>query len=605
MDGVFPLCFTANEAYFYAVAIHIRQGAGSRNRLVLTRSPSSSFNDLIWDVLGGTFNYPFFAKQWAEYTYNCAWNPETSVMVLTGEISDENYHPGSNSTLNRFGIEVPAMITSRWITPRYFIHFDLSGPLNDSWPSFRRNRGVLMPDMDRHDSLLSNSSRGWISEEYDMPTWVFAQLSAHESHLTLAEFYNEWFPETYNTLWNLNTYGSSSLGPIKYEILAHSNDKFFVLGSAGSKGHLVGLVIPFSLSIPTPSQPNPTLNSIRVVESTLGQDCDLGHEWTTSAAHGNQIFLLCHPKAQNGSKVVEAFQLYSFNGTTFRHVSSIATAVLTPAANHTIAPLLTIAPDSSSIGTSATWAYVSLDNGTRSYSLDLTMNATATTTNTIQTDLGASKPFIIDHDYEFNDWPSPTWTSSPSSDDSYNISIWMSWIAAIIFICVLIVKLVRRYQLRTQRKLALAQGALPICPNPLLLPTHHRPRGSRVTAPGSEGGVAGVTRTQYGEDASDALPMYTLRAPPGSTADSLTVVVSDVEAPSESPPTPPPFHAPEPMDPPPFHTPEPMDLPPCYTAIPSSPVQSHETNTPIVATSSPSSAEGLAQSTTTTTTNNP
>ncbi|KAG0373504.1 hypothetical protein BGX24_011622 [Mortierella sp. AD032] len=526
MDGVFPLCFTANEAYFYAVAIHIRQGAGGRNRLVLTRSPSSSFNDLIWEVLGGTFNYPFFAKQWAEYTYNCAWNPETSVMVLTGEISDENYHPGSNSTLNRFGIEVPAMITSLWITPRYFIHFDLSSSLKNSWPSFRRNRGVLMPDMDRHDSLLSNSSRGLISEEYDMPTWVFAQLSAHESHLTLAEFYNGWFPETYNTLWNLNTYGSSSLGPIKYEILAHSNDKFFVLGS-------------------------------------------------------------------NGSKEVEAFQLYSFNGTTFRHVSSIATAVLTPAANHTIAPLLTIAPDSSSNGTSAKWAYVSLDNGTRSYSLELTMNATATTTNTIQADLGASKPFIIDHDYEFSDWPSPTWTSSPSSDVLYDISIWMRWIAAIIFICVMIVKLVRRHQLWMQRKLALAQGALPIRPNPLLLPTHHRPRGSRVTAPGSEGG-AGVTRTQYGEDASDALPMYTLRAPPGSTADSLTVVVSDVEAPSESPPTASPFHAPEPMD-----------LPPCYTAIPSSPVQSHETNTPIVATSSPSGAEGLAQSTTTRTTNNP
>ncbi|KAG0277681.1 hypothetical protein BGZ95_005530 [Linnemannia exigua] len=580
MEGVFPVCFTTNGVYIYAVAYHFQQGVGGGNHIVLARSYSSSLNNLTWKLIGRTFKIPIFTEQWADYTYNCAWNPETSVMILTGDISDELYRPVSTGTLYRFGIEVPTMTNALQTATRHFVDIDLSGPQDDLWPSFRRNRGVLMPDISFDHSLLPSSSGNLILGKKDMPTWVFAQLSAQASHLTLAEFFDGWFPETYLTQWSLNDYGSSPQGPIKYDILAHSNDKFFVLGSVGSGGHLVGLVIPFSLSTPTPTQPDPTLRSIKVVESTLGQDCDLGHELTTSAAHGDQIFLLCYPKTQlqNVSKEIEAFQLYSFNGATFQHVCSIATAALITAANHNIAPQLTIAPDSSSKGIGAKWAYVSLDYGARSYSLDLTRNATTTATDTIHTNLGAPKPFTLDHDNEFDDWPSPSWTSTPSSLKSKDaFSAWLSYIAGILFVCILIGKLVCYRRRRERRRLAIEQAALPICPNPLHLPTHHRPRGSRVAAAASEGGVVGVTRTQYGEDASDTLPMYTLRAPPGPAADSLTSIVSEVEASNVSPPTPP-LHPLLPSSPtsspPPFHAPEPMDLPPCYASRPSSPVQS-------------------------------
>ncbi|KAF9911140.1 hypothetical protein EC991_004694 [Linnemannia zychae] len=605
MDRVLPLCFTTNGAYIYTVAYHSRQGSNKRNRFVLARSLSSLPTNLTWQVIGGTFKYPSVSPiQYTDYSYNCAWNPDTSIMTLMADIwlEPNQVHPYAKY---RIGVEVPTMDSAFKAGTREFDNIKAPGPTIDLWPSFRRNRGVLMPNMSL-ERLLWSPMTGLGFGSTNMPTWFFAQINGEASSLTLAESDNGGFPQVYSVTWYLDAYGSSLQGSIRYEILAHSNDKFFVVGSVGETGHLVGLTIPFSLSHPSSSQPDPTLSSNRIVESAFGQDCDLGHKRTTIAMHEDQMLVLCYPKAQpfpDVSKQTDAFQLYSFNGTTFQHIGFIATSALTPVTDRDPAPQLTIAPVSSSKDSGAKWAYISLNFGDRIYSLDITKSV-ADTANVTQTYLSAPKPFTLDHDSEFPGWVSPTTTHVPTTGNRSGISSpWIIWVASILLVCTVVVKLILSRRRKEKQRLALEQAHFPICPDPRLLPTHHRPRGSRSAAnAGSEGGAVGVSRTQYGEDASDALPMYTFRTSSAAATSSMATVVPEVEATAVDTTLPiHPLSPPPPISSPPlFHAPEHVDPPPYYATRPSSPVQSHEPYTPVT-TPSPS-AEGSTLPTTTTTT---
>lgn len=156
-----------------------------------------------------------------------------------------------------------------------------------------------------------------------------------------------------------------------------------------------------------------------------------------------------------------------------------------------MAPQFTIAPADpypfpGGSGPEVKWTYLSFDYGAKGYRLDLTRNSTTpNTTVSVQTDLGTSKPLKLDYDTEFQDC-----SSNPRHTSLWS---WLSGALGLQLVGFIIAFIARRYN---ADKDLLQQTS-----SSLSLPTHRA------------ADTVGVTRTQNEEDADDALPPYTLRAP--------------------------------------------------------------------------------------------
>ncbi|KAG0298584.1 hypothetical protein BGZ97_004011, partial [Linnemannia gamsii] len=138
----------------------------------------------------------------------------------------------------------------------------------------------------------------------------------------------------------------------------------------------------------------------------------------------------------------------------------------------------------------------------------LTGNSSTATIAPLHTDLGTSKPFTVDYNAEFSDWP----------ENPGHISIWgwLSGALGMLLTGLIIAVIVWQYK---AKKALLRQASSSS------IPLHHWSGGNEVTH------TVGVTTTLYGEDASDELPVYTLRVsspplPKGITAIATTAVVS-------------------------------------------------------------------------------
>ncbi|KAF9097618.1 hypothetical protein BGX23_008344 [Mortierella sp. AD031] len=214
------------------------------------------------------------------YNYNCAWNSGTAVLAILGQISD-----GSSLGHKRIGIEIPAVYSSFIGKGKQFQPSPISNSSSsDTVVNFKKGRSVLMPVDPKVQKEGGVPSLSWLHTQIDGPV------------LTINRFaYGYPFPPLNYTIWHMDNYGP---GLRKYSHLAHSNDKLYVIGSTVSTGGLAVTVLPFSLASTSSSLNPPELSTAETVETTMGQECNLEHQWTTASIHNGQLYLLCYPKTQ-------------------------------------------------------------------------------------------------------------------------------------------------------------------------------------------------------------------------------------------------------------------------------------------------------------------
>ncbi|KAF9925803.1 hypothetical protein FBU30_004478 [Linnemannia zychae] len=106
-------------------------------------------------------------------------------------------------------------------------------------------------------------------------------------------------------------------------------------------------------------------------------------------------FSIESPILDEANNTKNAFQLYTFNRKTLKHINPLATLALISETHLGAAPHLKIIGGASS--NKAQWSCLSLDCDAKGHSLDLSTNTT------VQTDINNIKPFSIDFGAEFSD----------------------------------------------------------------------------------------------------------------------------------------------------------------------------------------------------------
>ncbi|KAH7053882.1 hypothetical protein BKA57DRAFT_533403 [Linnemannia elongata] len=288
-------------------------------------------------------------------------------------------------------------------------------------------------------------------------------------------------------------------GTRNYRLLAHSNSKLYMVGSSVADGTLLVTTLPLNpktLGTKPLTIAQPDRYMAPTFESDLGKDCDLDHHWSTASAYNSQLFVLCYPKIE-AEKNTE-LQLFLFNGTIFQKIASITTPFLTLNSPKNHGPSIVPIPFNPTTDTKAsTWFYLSVNFGRGGYLIDLTGVTTGGGIGgTIIIDgRSISQPFVLDSENSY--LPNDVYKDGTSNVGRPQIPIaaWIGGFFGLLLLILFAVWMVHRHRVRAKearRREMIANGMDPDM-NP-------------ETA-------GGVTRTQYGDDASDALPLYTLRAP--------------------------------------------------------------------------------------------
>lgn len=335
-------------------------------------------------------------------------------------------------------------------------------------------------------------------------------------------------------------------GTRNYRLLAHSNAKLYMVGSSVTNGTLLVTTLPLNpktLGTKPLTVSQPERFMVYHYNSDLGKDCDLDHPWSTASAYNSQLFVLCYPKVEvliilfllfrpytfvflylSRFHLIEkaiylrpyfhllpsfqqaeqntALQLFFFNGTIFQKIASITTLLLTPMSTTDHGPRIVPIPFlPTSDAKTPTWSYLSVNFGRRGYLIDLTGATTeGGVGGTITIDgRTSSQRFVLDPEnpYLSNDIYKDGTSDIGTGNDRPRIPI-AAWVGGCLGFLILILFaawMVRRHRIRAKearRREMIANGM-----DPDMNPES----------------VGGVTRTQYGDDASDALPLYTLRAP--------------------------------------------------------------------------------------------
>ncbi|KAG0076368.1 hypothetical protein BGZ90_008790 [Linnemannia elongata] len=335
-------------------------------------------------------------------------------------------------------------------------------------------------------------------------------------------------------------------GTRNYRLLAHSNSKLYMVGSSVADGTLLVTTLPlnpksFGTKPLTIAQPDRYMAP--TFESDLGKDCDLDHHWSTASAYNSQLFVLCYPKIE---------------------IASITTPFLTLNSPKNHGPSIVPIPFNPTTDTKAsTWFYLSVNFGRGGYLIDLTGVTTGGGIGgTIIIDgRSISQPFVLDSENSY--LPNDVYKDGTSNVGRPQIPIaaWVGGFFGLLLLILFAVWMVHRHRVRAKearRREMIANGMDPDM-NP-------------ETA-------GGVTRTQYGDDASDALPLYTLRAPsqptdhsaPTITAVGAAIATATVAATASA-------GAAVAATPIPV-MPEPSELPPGYSPDPSRPRNGQQENT--------------------------
>ncbi|KAG0065022.1 hypothetical protein BGZ89_008660 [Linnemannia elongata] len=316
--------------------------------------------------------------------------------------------------------------------------------------------------------------------------------------------------QTLETPWMKNTtsrfgiefstaFSGPKPGTRNYRLLAHSNSKLYMVGSSVADGTLLVTTLPLNpktLGTKPLTIAQPDRYMAPTFESDLGKDCDLDHHWSTASAYNSQLFVLCYPKIE-AEKNTE-LQLFLFNGTIFQKIASITTPFLTLNSPKNHGPSIVPIPFNPTTDTKAsTWFYLSVNFGRGGYLIDLTGVTTGGGIGgTIIIDgRSISQPFVLDSENSY--LPNDVYKDGTSNVGRPQIPIaaWIGGFFGLLLLILFAVWMVHRHRVRAKearRREMIANGMDPDM-NP-------------ETA-------GGVTRTQYGDDASDALPLYTLRAP--------------------------------------------------------------------------------------------
>ncbi|KAG0284364.1 hypothetical protein BGZ96_011270 [Linnemannia gamsii] len=509
LNGIFPVCYTTNGAYIYTAAYDTRMGL-SQARVIVAQSKyyPTSLSELTWDAIGEVPQEYMRAAVFERYTYNCAWNNDTATFALLGQSNE------SMNTTSRFGIEFSTAFSGGVTSPPTkeqklpFEQFE-----TDSYrpvDAIMEGRSVLISVEGVPGAVVKGdkeSGKPWSGGQ-----WIHAQFNVTNQELLLKTFqYNQVFYEAPQVAWKMDTYGPrESAGPIpgtrNYRLLAHStsNNKLYMVGTQVSNGTLLVTTLPFnpkSFGTRPLTVAQPERYMAVTTESDLGSDCDLDHPWSTASAYGTQLFVLCYPKIE--SKDNTALRLFSFNGAVFQKVASITTALLNPVSTTYHGPRIVPIPFTSDnpATKTATWSYLSVNFGRRGYVVDLeglTIDGGLGGTLTID-GRTMTQTFVLDpkNPYLPNDvYGNGTGNiSSGSSTRKVLLTAWLGGFFGLLVLVLFAAGMVHRR--RTLAKEARRRELIAAGIDPDMNPES----------------AGGVTRTQYGYDASDELPLYTLRAP--------------------------------------------------------------------------------------------
>ncbi|KAF9155597.1 hypothetical protein BG015_009255 [Linnemannia schmuckeri] len=461
MDGIFPVCYTTNGAYVYTAAYDTRQGR-AQARLIIAQSKyyPTSLDKLTWDAIGEVPQDLIRSAIFEGYTYNCAWNNETATFALLGQTLTS---ASMKNTTSRFGIEFSTAFSGGVVSPPTREH-----PLPYEQFETEAYRPV--------DTIMEGRS-------------VIVPVEGVEAAVVRGD----------------NGSGKTwSPGPVpgtrNYRLLAHSNSKLYMVGTSVANGTLLVTTLPLNpqaLGTKPLTVAQPERYMVVTIPSDLGKDCDLDHPWSTASAYNSNLFVLCYPKIESEQNT--ALQLFIFNGTIFQKIASISTLLLTPISTTNHGPRLVPIPFNPTTATNSdtkasTWSYLSVNFGRRGYVIDLTGFTTeGGIGGTIAIDERTiSQPFVLDPENPY--LPNDVYKGG-SGRPRIPISAWVGGFLGLLILILFAVWMMHKHRVRAKearRRERIANGMDPDM-NPET--------------------VGGVTRTQYGDDASDALPLYTLRAP--------------------------------------------------------------------------------------------
>ncbi|KAG0245519.1 hypothetical protein B0O80DRAFT_503443 [Mortierella sp. GBAus27b] len=457
-----PVCLLSDGESLYAAAFGYRKSTSDTqyyNRqpdLLIARSnPYPTFDNLNWTVVS---IYTEARLLYMMQYYRCTWNPRYSSVGMTIR------------TPNMDGYNLELSITESFV-PRLL---PAQGELYES----SNGKTVLF-----RDPIPKDPSHGWIRINFDSlaKQLVFTYYGAFMEQI--ADPPGRWTMDE-------TTYGRDL-------ILTYRDKNLYVLGMRDTTQPIyIMSIIPLDTSTAPPTMPS----TIKTVVTDIKPGCDLTDRRTTMETDKQAVYILCYLRSLNTSVPPSPqYQLYKFDGTTTRNLSSIKQEDNIAGVGYE--PWI---PAPSGNG-SASWAYAFSNVNKHGYQFNFTGN---------NSDI-LSRPMDFDPDpryISYNDMWEPPRNNPSSSSPLMNVPqiVGITIVSfAVIALLARVCQLVRRGK---QPRAANADIALitvlPVAP--------------------------AVNRELYGEDASDELPKYTPQDTNTLTLESLGRADTTSEPPNYS-----------------------------------------------------------------------
>ncbi|KAI1315682.1 hypothetical protein EDD11_000456 [Mortierella claussenii] len=514
-----PICFASDDKHLYAASFASNAVLGDVNYggvdLIVARSTStpSSLQDLNWSFAARSTHYPLHARDQNtfEFTYTCAWSPQTSTFVVIGQSAIG----GSSMGPEQFMVIIP-------VPPAESLP-------QKPYPDERVSIAASRDDVNSQDGIASGHSVLFPVSQSTAPTtttgqtnrWlrVHAKQATNTILLTLLDD-GPVFPGQAQIKWSMDAtqFGQSQL-------LASTANNLLLLGSRTDNGHLRLITLPLDTAS-IPSTP-PTVSPGQILDTDIvaGQDCDLSNDRTVMHAIRERVYLMCFQptSASNLTSAQSIYNIYSFNSTSSHRLGTVlAEEGDRPGSNTRFDFVPVPSRNDSSV---SPWIYI---YSSQEHGLQLNISG-----STLGYDTEKAKQLYIDEDY-FRLPPQPS--PSVGSDHESNIQghgftgIWwgLSGVILVTLLAVAVFKFTMargRWRWRKDNSKGKDDDSVDL---ELQLPREERAerlrrfhesreRAAAAAAAASEasgeGGVGiAVSRIAYGEDALHSLPRYSPRA---------------------------------------------------------------------------------------------
>ncbi|KAG0323146.1 hypothetical protein BGZ99_002923 [Dissophora globulifera] len=318
--------------------------------------------------------------------------------------------------------------------------------------------------------------------------------------------------------------------------MTHSWGKLFTLGS--TDGSSILSVIPLDTTIIPPPYPK----SIKTINTSIGQDCNLNDDRTSIHAIQDSIYIICSRASQPSSKkTISSLQLYAYHGVDVQYLGSIS-AKTNQDGEPIIYQVVPVPPSSGSPKPSP-WAYV-FSSRNSVFSLHFSSNVDGGNIGKPSHIYGRS---AITVDQDNTDSLNITMLQAPIAFQSQGAPVTLIVSIAIL---VLVLAVIARFACGCLGKWNRSNGSRNRVGNGAStiprgasaggslfnsLPGEQIPLHRSLTSTTTQhrSTLPAVNRTMYGEDASDALPKYT----PRDTGHTVTVPPLAAQIPLPEPPS--------------------------------------------------------------------